>query len=357
MVNNNPTIKDVAKEAGVSIATVSRVLNNLGNVNSTTTDKVNEAIFKLDYKRNLIARSLKTNDTKFVGLIAPEISNIFFTEIFDKLEAELSSYGYNIIFCTSENNIEEEKKKFKMLLDRNVDGIILIPVSDNCKHISLINTNNVPTVLLDRYASGIDSDIVMSNNIQGGYSLTKALIDEGYEKIGFLGGASSVNNACQRLEGFTKAMKEANLNIDEEFVRLDGLTQNSGYELMKKIINKPNRPNAFVIENDLVHVGATSFLKGQVSYEKRKNIVFASFDFFPHSSLLSHCHYAMAQPLNLIGVNAARLIVDRMKFKRDCKARTIILEPRMKVIVANGGIFTDPINQDAIEPDMNNFNF
>jgi LacI family transcriptional regulator len=354
MSTNNPTIKDVAKEAGVSIATVSRVVNSLGTVNSKTSKKVDDAILKLNYKRNLIARSLKTNNTKYVGVLSPEISNNFFTQIFKKLEQELSSYGYNIIFCFSENSISEEKNKYKMLLDRNVDGIILIPARDNCEHLTSLIQEKVPTVLVDRFASSINCDMVLNDNIKGSYELTKALIDEGYTKIGFLGGLYDVNNARQRLEGYYKAMAESKLELDDEFIRLDGLTQNDGFEIMRKIINKPNRPDAFVIENDMVHVGVTSYLKGQVSYEKRKNIVFASYDFLPYASLLTHCHYAMAQPLNLIGVNAARLLVDRMKFNRKEEPHTLVLKPRMKVLISNGGIFTDPINQDAIEPINNN---
>ncbi len=350
MIKNNPTIKDVAKEAGVSTATVSRVINNINNVNSKTSDKVFSAIEKLNYKRNLIARSLKTNDTKFVGIIAPEMSNVFFTQIFEKLEKEISAYGYNIIFCTSENDVEEETKKYKMLLDRNVDGIILIPVSDNCEHIAVLSQEDVPVVIVDRYASGIDCDMVLSNNFQGGYALTKALIDEGYKNIGFLGGTKRVYNACRRLEGYEKAMDEANLEIDSNFVLLEGLSQDVGYNLMKKVINKPNRPNAFVVENDMVHIGLTSYLMGEVPYDIRKDIVFASYDYLPYASLLTHCHYAMAQPLELIGVNCAKLLVDRMHFKRETKSKKIILEPRMKVLVSNGGVFTDSINQDAIEP-------
>jgi DNA-binding LacI/PurR family transcriptional regulator len=151
-------------------------------------------------------------------------------------------------------------------------------------------------------------------------------------------------------------MTDSNLEMDEEFICLDGLTQNDGFEIMSKIINKPNRPDAFVIENDMVHVGVTSYLKGQVSYEKRKNIVFASYDFLPYAALLTHCHYAMSQPLNLIGVNAARLLVDRMKFNNKEEPHTVVLEPRMKVLISNGGILTDSINQDAIEPLSKNLN-
>lgn len=350
MSKNNPTIKNVAKEAGVSIATVSRVINQLGTVNSATTKKVNDAIIKLDYKRNLIAMSLKTNDTKYVGIIAPEISNNFFTQIFTKLEQELSSYGYNIIFCSSENNITEERNKYKMLLDRNVDGIILIPARDNCEHLSSLMSDSVPTVLVDRFAASINCDMVLNDNFTGSYDLTKALIREGHTRIGFLGGMKDVNNARERLEGFYKAIRESNLPLDQEFVCLDGLTQNDGFEIMQKIIDKPNRPNAFVIENDMVHIGATSYLKGEVEYEKRKDIVFASYDYLPYAALLTHCHYAMAQPLNLIGSNVARLLVDRMKGEVKSEPRKVILQPKMKVLISNGGILTDPLTQDAIKP-------
>lgn len=351
MSSNNPTIKDVAKKANVSIATVSRVINNLNNVNSATARRVESAITELNYQRNQIARSLKTNDTKFVGIIAPEISNIFFTKIFEKLEVELSAYGYNIIFCCSENNILEEKNKFKMILDRNVDGIILIPVSDNCEHLSSLITPSVPIVIVDRFASHIECDMVLSNNFRGSYLLTKALIEEGHSKIGFLGGAKNVNNAMQRYLGYKKAMEDNNLSAD--FVLMDGLTQNDGYEIMKRVCSISDRPNAFVIENDMVHLGATSYLMEQLPYEKRKEIIFASYDYLSYAPLLIFCHYAMAQPLDLIGVNAAKLLVDRMRFDRKCNPRKLILEPRMKVMVSNGGIFRDPINEDAIEPAIN----
>ncbi|MFA6845965.1 MAG: LacI family DNA-binding transcriptional regulator [Sphaerochaetaceae bacterium] len=353
MANRSATIKDVAREAGVSIATVSRVLNRLGNVNGKTSEKVMVAVLKLNYQSNQIARSLKTNTTKLIGFITPEVDNLFFMQIFHNLEIELAPYGYSIILCSSDNSVEEEAKRFSMLLERNVDGIIFVPATNDCSNLEPLMREDVPVVMVDRYASGLDVDMVLSNNLSGAYQLTKALILEGHVRIGFIGGNPHLNNAMQRFEGYRKAMIEAGLAIDESFVCMEGTSQEAGFAMMSKLMHKENRPNAFVLENDSTHLGASAYLMGEVPYEQRKNIVFASYDFLYYAPLLTFCHYAMGQPLDFVGISAARLMVNRLKFNKDAEPRKIVLEPRMKVMVAHGGILTDPINQDAIEPAIN----
>jgi LacI family transcriptional regulator len=350
-MNNNPTIKDVSKYAGVSTATVSRVINGAEGVNPKTVEKVQKALNELNYQVNVIARSLKTNTTKLVGVLAPNFSNVFYNDLFQEIEKGLAHKGFSLIICSSEYSKEEEYKKMKMLLERNVDGIIFFPLSEDCTHLESLNlTKVIPMVMVDRSAKGLNVDLVLSDNLYGAYHLTKALIAEGHKRIGFIGGLEHVSNAKLRYQGYLKAMNEEHLEIEEEFVIREGDTLQNGYSAMERIIKTKNHPNAFLLENQMTHVGATTYLYAEVPYEQYQNICIASYDFMRDSALLTFCHYAMYQPLEIIGREVVKLILNRIEIKNNDDANTIIIKPIMKVMSANGGIVTDPQLQDEVVP-------
>lgn len=350
-MNNNPTIKDVSKYAGVSTATVSRVINGAEGVNPKTVEKVQKALKELNYQVNVIARSLKTNTTKLIGVLAPNFSNVFYNDLFQEIEKGLAIYGFSLIICSSEHSKEEEYKKMKMLLERNVDGIIFFPISEDCNHLMDLNlTKVIPMVMVDRSAKGLDVDLVLSDNVYGSYYLTKALITEGHKRIGFIGGLEHVSNAKLRYRGYLKAMNEAHLKIEKEFIIREGDTLQNGYSAMERIINTKNHPNAFLLENQMTHVGATTYLYAEVPHEQFKNICIASYDFMRDSALLTFCHYAMYQPLEQIGKEVVRLILKRIELKNNDNPNKIIIKPIMKVMSANGGIVTDPNLQEEVIP-------
>ncbi len=341
------TIKDVANLAGVSIATVSRVLNNLGVVNPETERKVLSAVNMLHYQRNAVARSLKLKVTKSIGILVPEISNTFFTEIVEQLEKLLGPLGYALLLCSSENSVQEEKRKLAFLLERNVDALLVIPVSDIGEHFASPALSHIPLVMLDRKIDSLACDVILTDNRKGAYDVTKALIREGKTRIGFLGGDNHVHTSIERLHGFLDAMHEEKLEVDSAFILLGGMTQKAGYTVMEQALSMENCPDAFFVVNDMVHIGATSYLISHASREIRSKMVFSTFDYLYYAPLLKFCHYAVDQPLNQMGEAAAQILIRRLDGDEEGFPSTVIIEPTIRVMEDNGGVVTDEKSKAA----------
>lgn len=331
------TIRDVAEAAGVSIATVSRFLNNPGLVSPKTAEKVREVCEILEFKRNEAACSLKTGKTKTIGLMAPEISNVFFTQIIEQLEKNLSPFGYRFVIASSNNSTKEEAGNLRSMLDRGVDGIVVIPVSDKGTHFDRKKLGGTPIVMCDRSVKDAEIDVVHTDNFKGSYLATEALIKEGFTRIGHIAGGEHVDTSRERLRGYIAALKDHNLAVDEDFILKGNMSQQSGYELMEAALRHPECPNAFFICNDSVHIGASSYLLSSVPYEVRRKMVFASFDYMQHAPLLTNCHYAVEQPLREMGDQVAKLLLKRISGDNSDWPKNVVLEPNLKVMVDNGG--------------------
>lgn len=341
------TIKDVAELAGVSIATVSRVLNHLGVVNPDTERKVLSAMTMLHYQRNEVARSLKTRMTKTIGIIAPELSNTFFSEIVEQLEKLLGPLGYAMLFCSSQNSVEEEKRRLQLLLERNVDALVVIPVSDTGSHFTGKAFDSTPLVMIDRQIPGLDVDLVLTDNRKGAFEVTSSLIREGHTRIGFLGGDYHVHTATERFHGYLDAMHAHGLTVEKNFVMMDGMSQQAGHEVMHQVLSYQDRPDTFFIVNDMVHVGASSYLYEHADLDTQEKIIFGAFDYLHYAPLLRFCHYAVAQPLEQMGEVAAQLLLKRLRGDRSDFPQKVVIPPSIKVMTANGGIITDKLKQDA----------
>jgi LacI family transcriptional regulator len=306
------TIRDVAVAAGVSTATVSRVLNEDGRVSEATRSRVRDVIDRLGYNMNLVARSLKTRATRTIGVIAPGLASEFFMLLAESMDRELSAHGYSLIVCSSWESVDEEKKRLRLLTERLVEGIIMIPATDQARHLRSVQGRDIPKVFVDRVAKDLAADAVLVDNEGGAFEATRALIADGYRRIGFLGGNLEVSVAKERYEGYCRAMAEASLPLEEEFIRFGGLHVESGHRSMAEMLSRPDAPDAYFIVNADTHVGATNYLM-TAGRAHRDRIVFASFDELPFSPLLQFCRYSVSQPIADMGVQAARLLLDRIK--------------------------------------------
>ncbi|MDT4761106.1 LacI family DNA-binding transcriptional regulator [Sphaerochaeta sp. PS] len=338
--DQNPvTIREVAKESGVSIATVSRVLNDSESVTAKTRTKVCEAMVMLGYNRNAVARSLKIRKTKTIGIIAPELSNTFFMEILEAMESIFARKEYTMVVCSSNNSVEEERKKLQVLIERTVDALVIIPVSDEGRHLRHTGLDHIPLVILDRQIPSLNTDTVCTDNGYGVRIVMQKLLEEGFTRIGFLGGSLTIPTAKERYLGYLESMHRANLPVEEAFVCTEGaMDQRRGFSIMQKFMQDPDHPQAFFIANDMLHLGATSFLMEAYTTKTRPHLVFASFDHLYYSSLLQLCHYAVCQPLEQIGKSVATLLLRRLEGDWSDFPRLIVHRPEIKVMVANGGI-------------------
>ncbi|MCX7842870.1 MAG: LacI family transcriptional regulator [Clostridia bacterium] len=305
------TVKDVARSAGVSTATVSRVINGDSRISGETRKRVLQCIAELGYKINNIARSLKTNKTYTVGFICPELPNSFFMNIAKGVEDELKKHGYSMIICNSNESAEQERERIDLLLEKCIDGVIIIPASDEGMHYNRFKEMNIPVVLADRLTEDFVSDSVLVDNVNGAYSAVEHLINNGERRIGYIGGDLRLTTARERDEGFRRAMRDYCIPIDESLMKYGDFHIDSGYEKMKELMELDEPPRYVFISNYFMHIGATKFL-----FEKREqlksHITIASFDDIDLSSILGFCRILVGQPVMDIGSKTAQLLLSRI---------------------------------------------
>ena len=254
----NATIRDVALASGVSTATVSRVLNEDGSVSAATALKVRAELERLGYTMNHVARSLKTRSTRTVGVIAPELASDFFMLLAESMDRELSAHGYSLIVCSSWESAEEEAKRLRLLAERLVDGIVVIPATGSGEFLArelgrrsrAAGREAKPLVLVDRIVAGVEADAVLVDNEGAAYAATSALaadgLAQGRRRMGFIGGPLEVSTARERYEGWRRAMLDAGLPLEPEFISFAGLRVASGYEAMKAMRSRPRRARRLV---------------------------------------------------------------------------------------------------------------
>lgn len=256
------TIKEVAKESGVSTATVSRVVNDTGYVSEEIKDRVLETIKKLNYQPNAVARSLKQNKTNTIGVIIPDISNPYFMKIAKGIEDRTWDAGYNLLFSSSDGKLEKEYALLNLLVEQRVDAIILVTSSSENELAKKINRSGIPVVLIDRRLKDVESefDLVEEDNVEGAYYLTEKIIQKGHSRIGVIAGSLQVSTGSDRYIGFTKALKDYNISIVEELIYIGDFTINSGQKAVDYFLGISDYPKAIISFNNLMTYGVLSSL-------------------------------------------------------------------------------------------------
>jgi LacI family transcriptional regulator len=338
------TIRDVAAEAGVSIATVSRVLTpeRGEKVSEKTRKRVDSAVEKMGYRANYTARSLKTRSTRTVAIIAPELTNDFFMGIAEGMERELDAQGYTLLIASSARSVEEEKKRISMLADRMVDGMVVIPVGSQGEHLAAAANLGFPIVLVDRLVEGADLDAVLSDNEPGAFELTKRLLKDGFRRVAFVGGDITVSSARERLSGFARALAEADIKPEPDWIRLGGMSVEDGYRCMDVILRSRRPPEALVAVNLLVHIGMQRRLQedrvdaklyGQAAGQGKKpgpgkgvsgaSMVIAAFDETSYTPFLPACRYTAAQDAAAIGRTAAKRTLECIELRKQSEKNAV----------------------------------
>ncbi len=309
------SIKDVAKEAGVSIATVSRVLNDIDVVNEDTKKKVLDAIKKLGYRPNIVARSLKTQRTKTIGILLPDISNQFYPEIVRGAEDVSNIYDYNIILCNSDMDMQKEKEYLRVLKEKMVDGVIYMSSSLNQEIIDLINELDLKTVLVETKDKDEALPSVTINNVKASSESTNYLINKGLKNIAFIGTEKDGMNAwSDRYLGYEKAMREANIEVNPELVYFGSMKMKTGCEGIHKFINSKQKFDGIVCASDDIAMGAINELRNNnLQVPKDVSVIgfnnnFASSVFYPKITTI-------AQPTYDMGSVAMRMLIKILTYK------------------------------------------
>lgn len=319
------SIKDVAREAGVSIATVSRVLNDIDVVNEETKKKVLDAIKDLGYRPNIVARSLKTQRTKTIGILVPDISSQVYPEIVRGAEDVANIYDYNIILCNSDYDMDKEKEYLRVLKEKMVDGLLYMSVSLEEKTIDLVNDLDLKTVLVETSdEKGIFPSVTI-DNIQALYDSTKYLIDKGAKKIAFIGTKQEeVNAVTKRYKGYEKAIVENGLELDEDLKYFDGFKVKTGYRGIEKFLETGKDFDAVVCSSDEIAMGAINALR---DHGKRvpEDVSVIGFSNISMSEIFYPKITTVAEPMYDMGSIAMRMLI-KLVNKKEVEQQHYVLD-------------------------------
>ena len=341
------TIKDIAREAHVSYATVSRAFNNRYGVRSETRDKVLEIASRLNYTPNGIARGLVLKQTKTIGLVIPDITNPFFPEVARGIEEGAKEEGYSVFLCNTNWEQERQLQYIRLLAEKRVDGLIIAPMSDAPDPEAERLHRSVPVVYVDRAPRNTERSYVVIDNVRGGFIATRHLIEAGYRKIGFIGAVEQALPIDERLKGFRMAMEHHGVPIDERFIRIGHFNQETGVTFIEGMIKEGDYPQAVFAENDIVALGVIHGVR-EMGLSVPGDVAVVGFDDISIASL----HYVQLttvfQPKYEMGRTAVRILLDeigaqagpastetadraRAKKSTEPSRRVVILEPRLIV--------------------------
>jgi LacI family transcriptional regulator len=333
--NKMPTIHDVAKRAGVGSITVSRVINNSGYISSDTRERVQKAIVELGYVPNTLARSLRSRRTDTVALVVTDITNPFFTTLARGVEDAANEAGFTVIFCNTDESATKEEKYLNVLLQKQVDGILLVPTQSSLGTIQQILNHGTPVVVLDRRIPAMDVDTVRCDSVDGAYQLTKYLISLGHRQIAVMSGAVGVSTADDRVAGYRKALEECGISISDRYILRGEFTPDSGYSMTKQAINLPLRPTALIAANNFITIGAMKALQ-EVGVEVPEDMALAGFDDLPPAIVTFPFFTVVSQPAYEMGRQAMQLLLKRLKNKEKGVFEEMILPTQLIIRHSSG---------------------
>jgi LacI family transcriptional regulator len=318
------TVRDVAKLAGVSPITVSRVINKAGYISDETRRRVEEAIRQLGYVPNTLARSLRLRQTNTLALVLTDITNPFWTTVVRGVEDAASDAGFNVILCNTDESEIEQEKYLNVLLQKRVDGVLLVPVRCNRETVQGIQNQNVPLVVLDRHIPGVEVDSVRCDSEGGAFDLIKLLLARGHTKIAMLSGPQGVSSADDRVAGYMRALEQAGLDHQNELIFYGEFTQQSGYEMAQKALGVQPRPTAFFAANNFITMGSFKAAR-DAGLKVPEDIALVGFDDLPIELIIDPFFTVAAQPAYAMGKQATELILARVAQQVPTACQEIIL--------------------------------
>ena len=307
------TIKDVAKIAGVSVGTVSNVLNELDSVTESNKSKVMNTIKTMGYKPNKIAASLSKKKTMNIGLIIPDVASPFYSDLINGVTETLETQGYNVFLCSSGTDIGKETKIINDLLSMWIDGIILIPVYSDKRDIKDLENINTPLVLVNREIKGWTRDIVIFDNFGGAYEATNYLIKNNHKKIIILDGPKYSRSFEDRLLGWKTAMEENGL-YNKNLVFRGDFSVESGYDMMMESLSELSDIDAVFASSDFIALGALNALE-EKNVKVPDDISIIGFGDIYLSKFLKPSLTTIRRPFYNIGKTAVSILLEKIREK------------------------------------------
>lgn len=321
------TLKDIAKETGFSIKTVSRVVNNHPDVGPRTRKIISRVVKKYNYSPNPLAKGLRNRKSNTVGYIVPDIVNEFFGDVALAIETEFKKHGYNILLGFTNGNAEEEVESLRLLISTKVSGIILATVGTTGNIIEkVIEEVKIPLVVIDNKVKGVNTNFVLHDNIDGAYILTKHLIEHGHKDIACITGPVNETSGKKRLEGFQKAMNESDLEIDKNLIKISNWKISGGYNATLELFNgKHEKPSAIFISNSIMALGVLKAVRS-LDLKVPEDIAIVSFDNLSFTEATNPPLTTLDKADKEIGIQAAKLLFNRIESEDLTKTEGIYIK-------------------------------
>lgn len=333
MTKKNTTIYDISKKLNVSVATVSRALNNHPRISQATKELVVKAAKEMDYKQNNLAKALKSGETKTVGVIVPYINTNFFSSVIRGIEEELSPHGYRVIICQSHDDAAIEKKQLNTLLHTQVD-CIFISISKNTSDVEylkkVVSTTNTPIIFFDRKKDVPGISTITIDDHKGAYLATEHLINEGYKNIYHFSGDQNLEIYQNRLSGYKSALTAYKLPVIEENIINTGSSIEEGINAMKSVWKRKIKPDAIFSASDFTALGVCKEIKN-LGLEMPKDIGVIGFSNEPFTQFMELSISSVDQTPVMMGKVSGNVFLESIKdnFSGITIEKKLVLSPML----------------------------
>jgi LacI family transcriptional regulator len=323
------SIRDVAKRAGVSVTTVSHALNGTRFVSEAAKSKVHEAAHALGYVPSEVARGLKHNTTRTLGMLVPNNSNPYFAEIIRGVEHHCYRAGYSLLLCNSNDDTQRQTDHLRVLAERRVDGIVLVASGDDDDIVACCKDLRLPLVLVDREIDSIAADLIEVDHASGGELATSHLLSLGHARVACIGGPANLRPSQQREAGWRRALAAAAVEPRTDELMRGDFGPQGGAEAMHRLLRSAQAPTAVFVCNDMMAIGALHAAH-EAGVDVPRDLSLVGFDDIELAAYTHPPLTTVAQPKEAIGTGAAGLLLERLRDGRS-EPRRSILQPELHV--------------------------
>lgn len=338
------TMKDIANRTGLGLATISKYLNG-GNVREKNRIAIEAAIRELDFTVNEVARGLKTRHTRTIGIVIPELSNVFITSVISAMEDILRQKGYGVLVCDSRTDPVLEQQAVQFLLNKRVDGIVIMPVSGDGASILPAIQMEIPVVLIDRLIEALDGqvDSVSVDNFQASYDSIDYLIQQGHQRIGIIAGPEGIYTSWQRLAGYRAAMEQHHLPVLESMIHFSDYTLQGGYHAAEEFLACAPEATALFVTNYEMTLGTMLFFN-EMGIKMPDQVSVIGFDNLELARIVNPKLTIVEQPIRELGIRTAEILLERFaKPEEAAKRNKVVLSTSLqlgdsvkKIVCSNG---------------------
>ncbi len=319
-----PTIYDIAKLAGVSIATVSKVFNGKGRISESTRQRILRISEEINYQPNMLASALTGKKTYTIGLLIPDLVNPFFAELARHVEDRSHELGFNLVICNTDNNADKENKYIQLLRQKSADGIIVATGVRNEALLKELIEQHMPVALIAREQSTLAASSVVVDDYAGGYSAAAYLAEGGHKRIAVLAESLTVSSSKERIRGYRQALGEAGIRYDSSLIYVSDFSVQGGKQMALQALAAHPRPSAIFACNDILAIGAMQAAR-ELGIRIPQELSVVGFDNTILASMTDPPMSTVAQPIQQMGHQVVDLITQEINQEKKAKQRVVLL--------------------------------